>query len=86
MSASIGDFIDEALGIKGPEDLLNLVLAGVSIVFVVVGLFMSTMETFSLTWWSLFGFECMAVLLCASCLYVVHVALPSVAVENRKEE
>lgn len=75
--------IDEALGIKGPQDLLNLVLSGVSVVFVIVGLFMSTMQTFSLSWWSLFGFECIALLLCGACLYVVQIALPQVQEEKK---
>ena len=74
---NIGDIIDEALGITGPEDLLKLVLTGVSIVILVVAYFMSTMEAFSATWWSLFGFECIAVLLCGSCVYVVLIVLPS---------
>lgn len=77
MTQTIAELIDEALGIKGPEDLLKLVLLGVSVVILVVGYFMSTMVTFSTVWWSLLGFECIAVLLCASCLYVVMIVLPS---------
>jgi len=74
---SIGDLIDEAVGINGPEDLLKLVLIGVSIAILVVAYFMSTMETFSVAWLSLLGFEGIAVLLCASCLYVVLIVLPT---------
>lgn len=77
MGQTIAEIIDETLGIKGPEDLLKLVLAGVGIVILVVAWFMTTMETFSLTWWSLFGFEIIAFLLCVSCLYVVVILLPS---------
>ena len=86
---SIGELIDEALGISGPEDLLKLVLIGVSIAILVVAYFMSTMETFSTAWWSLLGFEGIAVLLCMSCLYVVLIVLPSMPdkrdnVDNKK--
>ena len=76
---SIAELIDETLGIRGPQDLLNLVLGGVSIVFVLVGILMSTMDTFSFSWWSLLGFECIALLLSGSCIYVVHIVLPSLA-------
>lgn len=81
---SIGDLIDEAVGINGPEDLLKLVLIGVSIAILVVAYFMSTMETFSMAWWSLLGFEGIAVLLCASCLYVVLIVLPTMP--DKREE
>ena len=86
MAQTIAEIIDEALGIKGPEDLLKLVLLGVSVVIFVVGYFMTNMETFSTTWWSLLGFECIAVLLCASCLYVVTFVLPSMTEEPRSSE
>ena len=79
VSQTLAEIIDDALGIRGPEDLLKLVLAGVGIVILVVGWFMTTMETFSLVWWSLFGFELIAVLLCVSCLYVVMILLPSMS-------
>ena len=74
---TLAEIIDEAIGINGPEDLLKLVLGGVSILILVVAYFMSTMETFSSSWWSLMGFEAIAVLLCLSCLYVVALVLPS---------
>ena len=77
MAQTIAEIIDEALGIRGPEDLLKLVLMGVGIVVVVVAWFMTTMEVFSLVWWSLLGFELIAGLLCVSCLYVVMIILPS---------
>ena len=86
MSQTLAQVIDEALGIKGPEDLLKMVLAGVGIVILVVGWFMTTMDTFSVLWWSLFGFEVIAVLLCASCLYVVTIVLPSMVEPDKKEE
>jgi hypothetical protein len=84
MGQTIAEIIDETLGIKGPEDLLKCVLAGVGIVIVVVAWFMTTMEIFSLTWWSLFGFEIIAFLLCISCLYVVVILLPSMQEEPAK--
>jgi hypothetical protein len=82
MSKSIGDLIDDALGIKGPEDLLKLVLIGVSIAALVVGYFISISKPYSLEWWSLVGFEILAGLLCASTVYVVHVLLPSVDIKK----
>jgi hypothetical protein len=85
-SQTLAQLIDEALGIKGPEDLLKMVLAGVGIVILVVGWFMTTMDAFSISWWSLFGFEVIAVLLCASCLYVVTIVLPSMVEPDKKEE
>ena len=75
---SIGDIIDEAIGIKGPEDLLKLVIIGVFFVILLVAFFMSKMEKYSTNWWSLLGFECIAVLLCASTVYVVMIVLPSI--------
>jgi phosphoglycerol transferase MdoB-like AlkP superfamily enzyme len=75
---SIGDLIDEAVGINGPEDLLKLVLIGVTIAIAVVAWFMSRMEPYSSEWWSLFGFECVAALLMISSIYVVWIVLPSV--------
>lgn len=83
-SKTIGDFIDEALGIKGPQDLLKLVLIGVGIAMLVVGFFISKMKTGSLEWWSLIGFEIIAGLLCISTVYVVHVVLPEL--KNDKKE
>jgi len=73
---SIGDLIDEAVGITGPDDLLKLVLMGVSIVIMVVAWFMSRMQPYSSEWWSLFGFECVATLLMISSIYVVWIVLP----------
>lgn len=83
-SKSIGEIIDEALGIKGPEDLLKLVLIGVGIAVLVVGLFIARTPKYSIEWWSLVGFEVLAGLLCASTIYVVHIVLPSL--ENPKSE
>ena len=81
---SIGDIIDEAVGIRGPEDLLKLVLIGVSIAILVVGWFMSRMAPYSSEWWSLFGFQCIAALLISSTVYVVLVVLPSMKIEDPK--
>ncbi len=78
---SIGDIIDEAVGIRGPEDLLKLVLIGVSIAILVVGWFMSRMQKYTIEWWSLFGFECVAMLLMLSTSYVVLIVLPSMKQE-----
>jgi hypothetical protein len=77
MAQTLAEIIDETLGIRGPEDLLKLVLSGVGIVIAVVAWFMTTMETFSLVWWCLMGFEVIASLLCVSCFYVVLILLPS---------
>jgi hypothetical protein len=74
---TLAEIIDEAFGIRGPEDLLKLVLIGVGIAVAVVAWFMTTVEIFSLVWWSLLGFEILAGLLCVSCLYVVMILLPS---------
>ena len=74
---SIGEIIDEALGIKGPEDLLKMVLAGVGCAIVIVAMFMSTMDAFSLPWFTLAGFEVIALLLCAASGYVVLIVLPA---------
>ena len=74
----IGDIIDEAVGIKGPEDLLKLVLMGVSVAILVVGWFMSRMQKYTTEWWSLFGFECVAALLMLSTSYVVLIVLPAI--------
>jgi len=79
---SIGDIIDEAVGIKGPEDLLKMVLVGVSIAILVVWWFMSRMQKYTTEWWSLFGFECVALLLMLSTTYVVLIVLPSVQQES----
>ncbi len=85
---SIGDIIDEAVGITGPEDLLKLVLVGVSIAILLVGLFMSRMQKYTTEWWSLFGFECVAVLLMLSTSYVVLLVLPTLKHEpiSKKDE
>jgi phosphoglycerol transferase MdoB-like AlkP superfamily enzyme len=79
---SIGDIIDEAVGIRGPEDLLKMVLFGVSIAILVVWWFMSRMQKYTTEWWSLFGFECVAILLMLSTSYVVILVLPTVQNEN----
>ena len=81
---SIGDLIDEAIGIRGPEDLLKLVLGGVSGALLIVAFFMSRMETFSGVWWSLMGFELIALLLCASTVYVVLIVLPTMTEDPSK--
>ena len=85
---SIGDIIDEAVGIRGPEDLLKLVLVGVSFAILVVGWFMSRMQKYTTEWWSLFGFECVAVLLMLSTSYVVLLVLPTLKHEpiSKKDE
>jgi hypothetical protein len=86
---SIGDIIDEAVGIRGPEDLLKMVLVGVSIAILVVWWFMSRMQKYTTEWWSLFGFECVATLLMLSTTYVVLIVLPSVQQDSpisKKEE
>ncbi len=85
-SKSIGDLIDEALGIKGPEDLLRLVLVGVGIAVLVVFFFIARSEKYSIEWWSLVGFEILAGLLCATTVYVVHILLPSISMENTKSD
>ena len=85
-SQTLAEIIDEVLGIKGPEDLLKLVLIGVGIVVAVVAWFMTTMEMFSLVWWSLFGFEILAGLLCVTCLYVVMILLPSMTEPPKSSE
>lgn len=74
----IGDVIDEALGIRGPEDLLKMVLAGVCGAILIVAWFMSRMERWSMNWWSLFGFQVIAVLLCGTVVYVVQIVLPGI--------
>ena len=83
---SIGDIIDEAVGIRGPEDLLKLVLVGVSIAILVVGWFMSRMQKYTSEWWSLFGFECVAILLMLSTSYVVLLVLPTMKQDQSSEK
>ena len=83
---SIVKLIDEALGIRGPEDLLVLVLIGVGCAISIVAWFMYFMEVGSLVWLTLLGFEVIALLLCAASAYVVLIVLPNAEIPEKPKE
>ena len=81
---SLAEIIDESLGIRGPEDLIRLVLLGVGIAILTVGWFMTKLQIFSTEWNALAGFQIIATLLCVTSIYVVYVLIPQYPKESIK--